>query len=362
MPPEAAGGAPLSLVSASLTSASGPLVLAVAAAVLSLIAVRLLERWLHARAVLDHPNDRSSHAVPTPRGGGLGLLAAALPLLIWDALSSGTGGPALPWVMLVGGVGLAALSWRDDLRPLPAIPRLSGHLLACYGALWALPLPGPVFQGLLPGPLDMLAAGLLWAWFVNLFNFMDGIDGISGVQTIALGTALALVAAATAVPLPVAAPLILAGAAAGFLVWNWHPARIFLGDVGSVPLGYLLGGMLLMLAAHGQWAAALIAPLYYLADATLTLLGRLARGHSPTQAHRDHAYQVAVRAGLSHARVSMVVAGLNALLVALALATAAGPLPAAVAVALAALLVGGVLSVMRWRPLWLGPVRAASGG
>jgi len=329
------------------------LILAALAAVLSAGAVRMVERWLHARALLDHPNDRSSHSVPTPRGGGLGLLAAALPLLAWDAIAPATGGGgALPWAVMAGGLALAMLSWRDDVRPLPAAPRLAGHLAACFGALWLMPLPGPVFQGLLPGWLDIVAVALLWGWFVNLFNFMDGIDGISGVETIALGLALALVAGVAGAALPLAAPLILAGAAAGFLVWNWHPARIFLGDVGSVPLGYMLGGLLLMLAAQGQWAPALIAPLYYLADASLTLLGRLVRGRRVFQAHREHAYQVAVQAGLSHGRVSGIIALVNAALVSLALLAALWmPWPPLI---LAVLLVAATLAVLRWRARWLG--------
>jgi UDP-N-acetylmuramyl pentapeptide phosphotransferase/UDP-N-acetylglucosamine-1-phosphate transferase len=325
-----------------------PVLLALIAAALSVGAVWLVERWLRARALLDHPNDRSSHSVPTPRGGGLGLLAAALPLLAWAGLS----GEGLPWAMLAGGAALAALSWWDDVRPLPAVPRLAGHLAACFGVLALAPLPGPVFQGIVPDWLDLLAAGLLWGWFVNLFNFMDGIDGISGVETVALGTGLAAVAGAAGVALPVAPPLILAGAAAGFLVWNWHPARIFLGDVGSVPLGYLLGGLLLMLAAQGAWAPALILALYYLADASLTLLARLARGRPVFEAHREHAYQVAVRAGLSHARVSAFVAVVNAALVTLALLAALWmPWPP---LAVAVLLVGAALAVLRWRAGWLG--------
>ncbi|KAA5606569.1 glycosyltransferase family 4 protein [Roseospira marina] len=327
--------------------------LALIAAVLSAGAVWAVERVLRARALLDHPNERSSHAVPTPRGGGLGVLAAALPLLAWDALMrpEGAADGGVPWAMLAAGTALAALSWRDDLRPLPAGPRLAGHLLACAGVWLLLDLPGPVFQGLVPGPLDSVAAVLLWGWFVNLYNFMDGIDGITGVETGTVGVGLALVTVAGGLALPIAAPLILAGAAAGFLVWNWHPARIFLGDVGSVTLGYLLGGLLLMLAAQGAWAPALILPLYHLADASLTLLGRLARGHAPFRAHREHAYQVAVQAGLSHARVSGIVAAVNVLLIGLALLatvwTRWPPVIGAVALVLA------LLGVLRWRPAWL---------
>ena len=135
-----------------------------------------------------------------------------------------------------------------------------------------------MFQGWLPAALDMAAAALLWVWFVNLYNFMDGIDGIAGSETAAIGIGLALFAIAGIGNDPaLAAPAaVIAAAAIGFLVWNWAPARIFLGDVGSVPLGYLLGFLLLAAASRGHWKLALILPLYFLADATITLLRRLA--------------------------------------------------------------------------------------
>ncbi|SDD78278.1 MraY family glycosyltransferase [Rhodospira trueperi] len=339
-----------------LTVAPSPFILALIAAVLSIGAVRLVEAWLRARAVLDHPNARSSHAVPTPRGAGLAVMAVALPLLAWDAVSLPLeNGGGTPWVLIVGALGLAALSWLDDLRNLSARVRLVAHFAACLLTLLVLPLPGPVFQGWLPPSLDLLAAAVCWVWFVNLFNFMDGIDGISGVQTVALGAALALLHGVANVPIPVGAPWILAGAMAGFLVWNWHPARIFLGDVGSVPLGFLLGGLLVMLASLGHLAAALIAPAYYLADATLTLANRIIRRRPFMQAHREHAYQRAVQAGVSHARVSGAIALLNAALAGLALwAAVASPWAPLI---LAAVLTGGLLWVFQHRARWLAPKR-----
>jgi UDP-N-acetylmuramyl pentapeptide phosphotransferase/UDP-N-acetylglucosamine-1-phosphate transferase len=150
---------------------------------------------------------------------------------------------------------------------------------------------------------------------------MDGIDGIAAVEAIGIGIGLYAIGLvfmkATAAH---GQALTIAATMAGFLVWNWHPARIFLGDVGSIPLGLLLGWLLLGLAANGQWAAALILPLYYLADATLTLLRRLLRGALIWQAHREHFYQIAVQRGHSHARVSGAIALVNAVLACLAFA------------------------------------------
>ena len=182
-----------------------------------------------------------------------------------------------------------------------------------------------MFQGLLPPLLDRLAAGLVWLWFVNLFNFMDGIDGITGVEAASIGLGLFLVALVFAETSPaVLFPLLLGAASLGFLAWNWPPSRLFLGDVGSVPLGYLIGWLLLLWAAEGQWAATLILPLYYFADATITLVRRALGGAKVWQAHREHFYQRAVQGGASHARVSLGVLACNLLLIACALVAAGG--------------------------------------
>jgi len=298
-------------------------VLVVAAtAALTGVVLRLLRRY----AVLDRPSARSSHAAPTPRGGGLAVLAVLLPAwaavgLAWPA--AGAGGAALVGV-LPGALLLAAVSWIDDLRGLDPRLRLAAHALAVGIGLAAM-APAPVFQGLLPPWLDRLAAGLAWLWFVNLFNFMDGIDGLAASETACLGGGLALIAlvgGAGGATAPLG--LTLAAAGLGFLLWNRPPAKLFLGDVGSVPLGYLAGWLLLDAASAGAWAAALILPAYYLADATLTLAGRAGRGESVTEAHAEHFYQRAVRAGRSHGQVVLMVLAANAALIALALGAERG--------------------------------------
>ncbi len=209
------------------------------------------------------------------------------------------------------------------MRSLGATVRLASHFGAAALGL-ALALDGLVFQGWLPLWLDRALAALAWVWFVNLFNFMDGIDGISGVEAAAIGGGLALVLAQAGQLDHGPLALALAAAATGFLVWNWHPARIFLGDVGSVPLGYLLGWLLLDAAARGLWAPALILPLYYLADATWTLARRIARREPFWKAHRQHFYQRAVAGGLGHARVALTILAADLRLVLLALLAGRG--------------------------------------
>ena len=278
-------------------------------------------RALRRRAILDHPNDRSSHAVPTPRGGGW----AVLPVILaaWSVAAAADPGSRVPvWTVCAAALGLGLVSWLDDLRDLSPRTRLIVQAIAVAAGLLVMDGEGRYLGGLLPPVLDALAAGLLWLWFVNLFNFMDGIDGISAAEGVCLGVGVALVATIAGLPAP--APVLgltMAAAALGFLWWNWQPARIFLGDIGSIPMGYLLGWLLLSLSAAGAWAAALILPLYYLADATVTLLRRGMRGEIVWRAHRQHFYQRAVQRGLSHARVVLAILVTNLVLTVLALLT-----------------------------------------
>jgi len=314
----AEGGAPTGLLPWLLPIACA-LVFALAWAVTGL-ALPLLERLgLH-----DHPNRRSSHSKVKPRGGGLAILAVLLPGWLGWALWSG----AVPlgfWPVLGGLLLLALVSLVDDLRSLSSGLRFACQILAVAIGLWGLQPAGPVFQGLLPPLLDSLAAGFAWLWFINLFNFMDGIDGMTGTETVALGAGLALAAWLAALdPSLVVLPALLAAAAGGFLLWNWEPSRLFIGDVGSVPLGFLLGWLLLLLAAEGEWAAALILPLYYLADASFTLLRRALRGAAVWRAHREHAYQRAALALGNHAAVTRQIALLDTVLVGLALVAVSG--------------------------------------
>jgi UDP-N-acetylmuramyl pentapeptide phosphotransferase/UDP-N-acetylglucosamine-1-phosphate transferase len=280
----------------------------------SLALTGLVRQWLLRRQILDRPNERSAHAVPVPRGGGIAILLVLLPA--WFYVE-----PAL-WPILAAALLLAAAGWWDDVTGLGAWPKLACQVLAVAAGLYFL---GPITGGLLPAPLDLVLAGVAWLWFVNLYNFMDGIDGIAGVEAISVGLGLTVIGLwfasfADLATLSVA----LSGATLGFLFWNWHPAKLFLGDVGSQALGFLIGFLLLRTAAEGGWAAALILPLYFLADATWTLVKRLKAGENVMQAHAQHIYQEAVRRGRNHAQVAKAVLIGNIALVLFALGAEMG--------------------------------------
>lgn len=316
-------------------------------------AARMVLELLAARDVMDRPNERSSHDRPVPRGGGLAVMGLVLPSWLFLSLLTGILGDV--WPILVASFVLAALSFVDDVRGLHQLPRFAGHVAAVLLGLALLPESALLFDGMLPFWLDRVVTGLAWVWFINLFNFMDGIDGIAGIETITIGGGLALALLILVGAqggdwsrAPLAA--VLAGSAAGFLVLNWHPAKLFLGDVGSVPLGYLLGWLLVWTACvAGLWWLALLLPLYYWADATTTLLRRAFRGEKVWRAHREHAYQVALQAGGSHAEVVGMIALLNAALIALAIIAVAGVLPGWVALIPGALMTGALLWYLRTR-------------
>jgi UDP-N-acetylmuramyl pentapeptide phosphotransferase/UDP-N-acetylglucosamine-1-phosphate transferase len=280
-----------------------PAAVALATGLLACFATRALIPILRSRDVLDHPNERSSHRVPTPRGGGIAVIASVL--LAWILLARV--GPAAFGVIGVslGACVLAIISWIDDLWDLSPVPRLLAQAGAVAVGVFALRNPQALAPSWLESAAGFAALGLLWVWCTNLFNFMDGIDGLVGSEAAAIGAGLLIFASIGAGADPALAVLAAAvvGAALGFLVWNWSPARIFLGDVGSAPLGYLLGFLLVDLTMRGFWKVALILPLYFLADATITLARRLLRGERVWQPHREHFYQQAVRAGLGHAAV-----------------------------------------------------------
>jgi UDP-N-acetylmuramyl pentapeptide phosphotransferase/UDP-N-acetylglucosamine-1-phosphate transferase len=286
--------------------------IAAATAAASCLSTRALIPLLARRGVLDRPNERSLHTKPTPRGGGIAVVGTLL--IAWAILALLGRAPAALAAVLLGALLLAIVSWIDDLGGLSPLARLIAQFAIAVLGLPALPPAAGLLSGL-PAPLLYPALLCLWVWSTNLFNFMDGIDGLAAGEALAIGFGLVLLSAAGANSHTGLLAAALFGAAAGFLVWNWPPARIFLGDVGSVPLGYVIGFLLIGMALRGDWRAALILPLYFLADASLTLARRLLRGERVWQAHKSHFYQGAVALGLSHKAVTRRVMAANLVLI-----------------------------------------------
>lgn len=315
-------------------------VVALAAAALSAGLNRAL-RPLFLRYALARPNARSSHAVATPQGGGIGVVAAALACGLGGAGLATGEVPGVLAVVAGSALALAVLGGIDDVRPLPAGLRLGVQALAVAAVVtWAS--PGRVLQDSVPLALERALLVLAGLWWVNLVNFMDGIDWITVAEFVPMTLALAAFGLAGFLSGPgtlLAAALL--GGVLGFAPANRPVARLFLGDVGSLSIGLLSGWLLLDLAASGALAAALLLPLYYLADATLTLARRLVRRERVWEAHRSHYYQRA-RAHLAVAAIDAYVAGLNLALIGLAAATLLWPHPAVVggALALGLMLVG----------------------
>ena len=275
-------------------------------------------RPLLLRVALAKLNARSSHRVPTPQGAGIAVIAATL--LIGIAFAALTD-LHLPVMLLIAVLLMALVGLIDDIRPIGVLPRLLLQAVAvgavvftASGDLRIIPaLPLGIERGL------VLIAGL---WFVNLVNFMDGLDLMTVVEAVPVTATLVLLGLFGSLPLPaVLVAAALCGALLGFAPFNRPVAKVFLGDVGSLPIGLLLGWCLLHLAWQGHVAAALLLPLYYLLDATWTLLRRILRREPFWAAHRSHFYQRATDNGFSVARVVSEVFVLNLALAALAIAS-----------------------------------------
>lgn len=300
-------------------------------------------KMLREKQILDHPNQRSNHTLPTPRGGGIAILAVMAGGFFMITWARGEIIGAVP--LFISMVILGAVSFADDLTGLPVKMRMVVQMVAVFLGLLLLPIHILVPEYVwLPHWLLYIVIALSWLWFINLYNFMDGIDGITGVETISIALGVALIAFVTGhVPLAAYA-VIVAGATLGFLFLNWHPAAIFMGDVGSVVLGFVTGWLLLQLALYGHIVAALILPGYYLADSGITLLKRLIAKENIFEAHSKHYYQQAVKAGRSHAEVSIMIAKLNLVLMALALISALYPMMGWVCAPLA---IAAIVAVLR---------------
>lgn len=285
-------------------------------------------RFALSRGMLDVPNQRSSHSAPVPRGGGLSIVLVTLvgTVLAW----------LLGWISrdiflaFMGGAPIALVGWLDDRLHLGARTRAAVHVLAAGWAVWCLGGYDAILVGTTEVVLGAWGSGLAVVavvWATNLYNFMDGIDGIAAGEAVAAGAvggAMLLTAGSNGLAW---LSLLLAAACAGFLRWNWSPAKIFMGDIGSGFLGYSFAVLALASERTGAAPALLWVLVFgvFVFDATVTLLRRAVRRQRLYVAHRSHAYQRAVRAGMSHAQVSASAIATTAALGGLALWGQASP-------------------------------------
>ncbi|SDR83329.1 MraY family glycosyltransferase [Bradyrhizobium canariense] len=313
------------------------LVALLAAALLS-AALTWAIRPMLLRHALARPNARSSHRIPTPQGGGIAVIAATL--LVAGAVMAWAGAADLkiPVAAFAATLFIAIVGFADDVKSIDVLPRL---LLQAAAVAVIIFMASGDFRIVPACPLWIERGLLLLAgiWFVNLVNFMDGLDWMTVAEVVPITSALLLLGWLS--EFPASATLVaatLCGAMLGFAPFNRPVAKVFLGDVGSLPIGLLLGWCLVQLAHEGHFAAALLLPMYYLADATVTLLRRMARREPFWAAHRSHFYQRATDNGFTVWRVVSEVFALNILLAALAIGSVAAP---SASVGIALLVAGG---------------------
>ncbi len=304
-----------------------------------------LTRNRFARIALDRPNERSLHDEPLPRSGGLGVHAGVL--LAWPM--AGADIPVIIWISVLG---LLVVSLMDDIRGLPVLARLAAHLLASGIAAALIIFPD---YGLVAACLATLGI----SWSINLYNFMDGADGLAGGMAgfgFGFYGIAAWVAGSTGFAL---VSFSIAAAAVAFLLFNFHPARIFMGDVGAVPLGFLAGtmGLIGWLQQDWAWWFPLLVFSPFIVDASVTLARRIFRGARFWEAHRDHCYQRLVRMGWGHRRTALAEYALMTLCGTAALAglhwSLAGQIALLVAAVLGYFVILGLVEIA-WRTYCVG--------
>lgn len=275
------------------------LLLSISIAALLSSALTWILRPLLIRYALARPNARSSHRIPTPQGAGIAVLCATLAGAGIAITVTGSDGLRIPAAVFGAGLLIAIVGAIDDIKSIPVLPRLLLQAMAIATVLFTLPNDLQIIPSC---PLwiercILLVGGL---WFVNLVNFMDGLDWMTVAETIPITAALVLLGIlGYSMPTTAFVAAALGGAILGFAPFNRPVAKVFLGDVGSLPIGLLLGWCLLELAYRGELVAALLLPLYYLADATVTMLRRLLAGEKVWIAHRSHFYQRATDNGFT---------------------------------------------------------------
>jgi UDP-N-acetylmuramyl pentapeptide phosphotransferase/UDP-N-acetylglucosamine-1-phosphate transferase len=312
----------------------------------------ILLRPLLARYAIAHPNPRSSHKVPTLQGGGIAVIAATIAsscaaLCFFPADSTA---PLQFPVVAAAVIFISAVGVLGDIHPQNVTLRLLLQTVAVAAVIFALPPELRIFP-ILPLMAERILLVIGGLWFVNLVNFMDGLDLMTVAEVVPITAGAAVIGAAGILPAPIiAVSLALCGAMVGFSYFNRPVAKLFLGDVGSLPVGLMVGWLLVLIAGHGARGAAILLPLYYLADSTITLIRRALTGEKIWQAHRSHFYQRATDRGFSARDVVTRVFAINLGLCSFALATVLFPSWFVTTIALvsgAALVVGLLVTLAR---------------
>lgn len=299
------------------------------------------------RHTIAHVNARSSHREPTPQGGGAAVMIATIGVtaVVLVGLRLAPFDPKSLSLVLIGTALLAVVGFADDSRTIRVMPRFVLQICAVVMILASLPADLRIVSAL-PWWFERTLLLLGCLWLVNLTNFMDGIDWITAAEVVPVTAALAALGLAGTLPTHgVVVALALCGAMVGFAPFNRPVAKLFLGDVGSLPIGLLLSWLLILLAGNGHLAAALLLPLYYIADATITLLRRFLNGERVWEAHRTHFYQRATTGGFKILEIIRRILAVNIVLALLAFATVqwASPLISISALVVGVALVGTLL-------------------
>jgi len=287
----------------------------IACFMVSFVLTRYMRSYALRKNIIDNPNERSSHTVPTPRGGGVAIVASFL-LAVIGGLALGLINHEMTLMLLVPGSIIAILGFLDDHGHVEAKWRLLGHFIAASFVLYVfggLPDIRCFGVNLSLGILGYVLGVLYLVWLLNLYNFMDGIDGIASIEGITTCIGGAILYLLLGFSDSATLPLILAAAIAGFLCWNFPPARIFMGDAGSGFLGVTLGILSLQaawIAPQLFWSWVILLGVF-IVDATLTLIRRILRGEKIYEAHRSHAYQFASRHFGQHKLITLVVFAIN---------------------------------------------------
>ena len=292
--------------------------------IINTITVKLSIPILKKINAIDFPNKRSSHSLPTPKGAGIVIMLSFIFLyyLFIEQLNI---------IFLFSIIILTSISFINDYKQLSAIFRIITQSLAILIVLYFWPPIKDIviFNNFIPIWSEKILIFFSLLWFVNLFNFMDGIDGITSTQCliISIGTIISFYLSGKTSDITLFLCAFISGASAAFLLWNWFPAKIFLGDAGSIPLGFINALLMLMLCKEGLWFVALILNSYYLSDSTYTLLKRIKMKKKPWEAHKEHIYQFPIQKGVKHSTVCKIISIHGLLLVFISIFSVLKPEP-----------------------------------